>query len=356
LIISRYVTREIAWPFLVIVGLYCLIFVSYTTAVLLNEVAAGMLSATTVAKLVLIRLVIALEVLLPASLYFAVIFGLGRLHSDGEIIALMACGIGEMRLVAIVLRLSLVVAVAVACVSLVARPWAYQQRYLLLAEAEAAVQFDLDDLEQKHFHVGPGSNYAVFAETVDHESRTAGAVIVQIRKADAINVIVAERLAQPPGSAGPLTLLFGGGFLYQLDREGSRDVVGKFKELRLTLSEPEPELVGYKSKAESTLSLSGSSQPKDLAEFQWRLSTPVATFLIALLAVPLSRSGPRRGRFAKILVAVIAYAVFYNLMTFAKNLVQEGLAGAVPGLWWPLVPLALLLSLWFWRGSRVAHP
>jgi lipopolysaccharide export LptBFGC system permease protein LptF len=47
--------------------------------------------------------------------------------------------------------------------------------------------------------------------------------------------------------------------------------------------------------------------------------------------------------------------VFFNLMTFAKNLVQEGFVGAVPGLWWPLVLLGLLLSVLFWRPSRSVH-
>lgn len=352
MIITRYVAWEISRPFLIIVGLCVAIFASYTTAVFLNDVAAGLLPAATVAKLVLIKLLIAAEVLLPVSLYFAVVFGLGRLHSDSEIIVLSASGFGEARLVSIILRLSLVIAALVACVSWIARPWAYQQQYQLLAQAQTEI--DIEDLEAKQVFVGPGSDYAVFADTVDRLTRTAGEVIVQIRQAEAMRVIVAKRLFQPPPETGaPVVLFFEEGSLYQLDRAGSRDLVGKFKELRLTLAAPEPDIVGYKSKAQSTLSLSGSSQPKDLAEFQWRLCTPPATVLIALLAVPVSRSRPRRGRFGKVLTAVLAYAVFYNAMTFAKNLVQEGFIGAVPGLWWPLLFLGLLLSVLFWRPLRL---
>jgi lipopolysaccharide export system permease protein len=351
MIITRYVAWEISRPFLIVVGACAAIFASYTTAVFLNDVAAGLLPAATVAKLVLIKLLIATEVLLPVSLYFAVVFGLGRLHSDSEIIVLSASGFGEARLVSIILRYSLVIAVLVASISWIARPWAYQQQYQLLAQARTEI--DIADLEAKQIFVGPGSDYAVFADTVDHVTRTAGAVIVQIREAGAMRVVVAKRLFQPPAETGvPVVLVFEEGFLYRLDRAGRRDLVGKFNELRLTLAAPEPDIVGYKSKAQGTLALSGSSQPKDLAEFQWRLCTPTATVLIALLAVPVSRSSPRRGRFGKVLTAILAYAVFYNAMTFAKNLVQEGFVGAVPGLWWPLMLLGLLLLALFWRPWR----
>ena len=107
---------------------------------------------------------------------------------------------------------------------------------------------------------------------------------------------------------------------------------------------PSVEDLGYKSKTQSTLALSRSRNRKDLAEFQWRLSTPIATVLLALLAVPMSRSSPRHGRHGRTVLALVVYAVFYNLLSMAKNLVQEGVVGAVPGLWWPLVLVSLVLA------------
>jgi len=350
LIIKRYVTREISRPFLIIISVCGVIFASFTTAVILNEVAAGLIPAGTVAKLVFIRLVIALEILVPVSLYFGVVFGLGRLHADSEIVALSAGGIGESKLVGIILRFSLLIALVVACISLFARPWAYQQQYLL--RAQVAAEFDIGYLESRQLLVNPGSSYAIFAATVDHSTRTAGEVIVQIRKPNVMQIITAKRLFQPPREKGAAPVFtFEEGYVYELDTQGTNDVIGKFGSLNLILAPPEPIVIGYKSKAEGLLTLLETRHRKDLAELQWRLTTPAATVLIALLGVPLSRSGPRRGRFAKALAAVAAYAIFFNLMTFAKNLVQEGLVGAVPGLWWPLVLLGLLLAVLFRRPS-----
>jgi lipopolysaccharide export system permease protein len=78
----------------------------------------------------------------------------------------------------------------------------------------------------------------------------------------------------------------------------------------------------------------GSSRPGDVSELQWRLSTPVSTVLLSLLAIPLSRTAPRRGKYAKILVAVILYAVYYNLCLAAKTWVEHRVVPRVPGIWW----------------------
>lgn len=357
MIITRYVIREVSRPFLIITGIFVVIFTSYTAAVILNEVVAGLLPTVMVAKLVVIKVLIALEILLPVSLYFAIVLGLGRLYSDSEVIGLAACGIGELQLAAAVLRFSLWTALVVACLSLVVRPWAQQQRYLLLAEAAATAKLDIEVLAAKQFFVGSGANFAVFADKVDLPSRAALGVVVQIRRPDAMQVIVAERLHQPPREEeDSLLFWFENGALYRLDKEGSRDVISKFNTLRLNLAAPKLVLVGYKSKEQDTWALSGSKRPKDLAEFQWRFSLPPATLLLALLAVPLSRSRPRQGRFGKTLTAVGAFAALFTVMTFARNLVQEGFVGPMPGLWWPLVLAGLLLVVLFRKELRFGRP
>jgi len=111
--------------------------------------------------------------------------------------------------------------------------------------------------------------------------------------------------------------------------------VGAFS-LWLPVGEAKP--VGYKTKASSSLDLSYSSDATDVAEFQWRLSTPVSALLLALLAIPLSRGRPRQGRYARILVALVIYAVYFNVLDVVRTWVEQGKATYI---WW--VPAAMLL-------------
>ena len=363
MIITRYIAREIYRPFLTVVAILLVVFVTSSAAAVFNEVAAGLVAPDTVALLVLIKALIGLEVLLPVALYFSTIMGLVRLHTNGEMVALASCGISELAVVGTVLRLAAVVAALTACLSLYVRPWAYEQQYYLRTVAEA--EFDVEDLEAGRLFISPDSDYAVYADAVDREARTAHTVLVQIRREDELMLIQAEELHQPERDRWqPREFIFLRGESYRLDRAGSQDMALRFERLTWRLRPPEEPSVGYKSKMQSTADLSHSEARKDLAEYQWRLSTPPATLLLAMLAVPLSRARPRQGRAARLLVAILAFAVFYNLMSMAKNLVQEGMVGRLPGLWWPLALLALVvLALLagphlgpFGRPRRAARP
>ena len=112
-------------------------------------------------------------------------------------------------------------------------------------------------------------------------------------------------------------------------------------------------------KSATTASLARSDDSEEIAEFQWRLSTPLATVLLAMLGVPLSRSSPRRGKYAKVTLAVVIFAVYYNLSALAKKWVEKGVLDTIPGIWWVQLLLAglLLALLWkppltFFRRSR----
>jgi lipopolysaccharide export system permease protein len=94
-----------------------------------------------------------------------------------------------------------------------------------------------------------------------------------------------------------------------------------------------------------TAELLQSSDPRDRAELQWRISTPVMALILMLIAVPLARLRPRQGRFGRIGIAILVYFIYWQLMAAARTWVE---AGSVPewlGLWW-VHGVALALGLW----------
>lgn len=352
MIATRYIAREIYQPFLAVVTVLLVVFAVYTTAIVLNDVVAGALPAHVVLRLVLIKSLIALEVLLPVAFYFSAVIGLGRLHASSEMLALAACGMGEPRVLSTVLLPALAVALLSAALSVSVRPWAFQQLYVLRAVADA--EFDIEDLEAKQLFVSPDSRYAVYAVSVDHAARNAYDVVAQMRDGERLLVIEAESLHQPPHKIEETPVFeFSRGRAFRIDRRGTRDTTMDFGVLTVRLEAPEPPEIGYKIKMQSTAALSHATAGKGLAEFQWRLSTPVLTLLLAALSVPLSRAPPRRGRFLGLVIAMLAFALFYALLLSAKNLVHDQLVGPVPGLWWPIALLALtVLALFAWPWVR----
>src|SRR6202000_2196053 len=82
------------------------------------------------------------------------------------------------------------------------------------------------------------------------------------------------------------------------ERQGRRpDRVLNTKGMFLNPNNPITDPPEYSPVAASSMHLAFSRTAPDIAEFEWRLSTPLSTLLLGMLAVPLSRVQPRQGRY-----------------------------------------------------------
>jgi lipopolysaccharide export system permease protein len=345
LIIDRHISWEILRPFTTGLGLLVLVFIGFSAASQLSLAAEGKLDMLTAFKLIGLNTLITLEILLPSAFFFSVLSAIGRLYRDSEMRAFYAAGVSRARILEAVLKLSLVVAILTGLLSVLGRPWAFRTSYAL--ESQAAAQFDLKQMSADEFVNMGGSDYTFIASDIDLERGLHKGVFLQKNydKEGRTEVIVAESAAMPtlnPNQASRAT--FYNGYNYLLDKRKQRDLTLKFKELVVQLPNEEAE-EKYRRKAETTLNLSQSSDPKDVAEYQWRITTPLATILLALIAVPLARSAPRESRFRNFSIALLAYIALFAMVSVLRTFIEQGKLGAIPGLWTAYALQALLLVI-----------
>lgn len=356
MILTRYIVTEIVKPLGVICAVLSATFMAYISTRFLAEAAEGLLGATTVLALVGLRTVIALEVLLPITLFLSVIRALSRLHTDAEMIALTSAGVAPARVVRAVLGLALAVAAAVGVLSLLVRPWAWEQASRL--RALAASEIDIGRLEAGRFYEQQYGDHVVFAERFDREDRRLEGVFVHSEEDGAVRVISARRAALAVDGAGQRVLVAYDGRYYRLRLDAGGDRVASFGRAEVPLRDREVP-VEYRRKAAPTAALARAPTRMNLAELHWRLSLPAATVLLALLAVPLSRTSPRQGRNARFGVALLVYAAYYNVKALVKTLVEGGALAPVPGLLWVDAGLAVVAAVLLWpvlRGTRWTGP
>ena len=344
LIIDRHISSEIIRPFCLGLGLLVLIFVGYSAARQLSMAAEGQLSMLTALKLIGFNTLITLEVLMPSAFFFSVLSAIGKLYRDSEMSALYAAGVSRSRILRAVFKLALVIAVLTGLISIVGRPWAYATSYKL--EAEAAAQYDLKQLKTGEFINVDGADYTFMAQGVDlergvHQGVFLQKVHVEQRRTE---IIVAEEAVMPMLNPGEgLKATFYNGYNYLLDRNGRRDITLEFKELEVRLPNGEAR-ESYRRKAETTRNLARSDAPKDIAEYQWRITTPLATILLALIAVPLARSAPRESRFRNFAIALLVYIGLFALVSVLRTLLEQDRLPAMPGLWSAYVLQAIVLA------------
>lgn len=338
-IIDHYLIREVSQPLVVIFTALVVIFITFSLSRFLVAADAGLLQPGEVARLTLLKSIISLDVLLPLSLFLGVMTGLGRLYTDSEIYAMRASGISEASLLRPLMRLALMLAIVVALLSTLARPWAYAQSFAIKAMAEATAE--TGRIREARFYDFGKNDRTVFIEHIAENGRDLDGIFIRTRKGDDLQVITAakgefEYFFKPMFHRLKLT---DARILKKV--QDSTDLSGQFGSFTLYLPAKSPKPPGYKVKSASTNELRQSSDPVDRAEFQWRLSTPVSALLLALAAIPLSRSRPRQGRYAKMLVALGIYAVYFNLLDVSRSWVEQGSSTYI---WWVPGLLALVVA------------
>lgn len=344
MIIDRHISWQIIRPFCTGLGLLIMIFIGFSAARQLTMAAEGQLDMVTAFQLIGLNTLITLEILVPSAFFFSVLSAIGMLYRDSEMNALYAAGVSRARILEAVLKLALVVALITGLISMVGRPWAFRTSYAL--ESKAAAQFDLKKMAAGEFVNMDGSDYTFMAKGVDLDKGLHEGVFLQKRHAGVgrIEVIVAEKAAMPTLNPGQgLQATFYNGRNYLLDNRKKQDVIMTFKEMVVRLPNSEAQ-ERYRRKAETTANLSLSSDPKDIAEYQWRITTPLATILLALIAVPLARSAPRESRFRNFSIALLVYISLFSMVTVLRTFIEQGKLGPMPGLWIAYFLQAMLLA------------
>ncbi|MBI1731819.1 MAG: LPS export ABC transporter permease LptF [Gammaproteobacteria bacterium] len=348
--IERYIIAEVLKPFLAVLGILLALFACFSVGRYLAAAVTETLGIIALARLVLLKTMIASEVLVPVALYFSVIMGLGRLYRDREIVALRAAGVGPGAIIRAILILAVPVSILVGCLSVAARPWAYAESYLL--DAEARAEFSPARVQAGKFYGSEESGRVLYAQRKDPDTLEMQEVFLFRRGAQASTVVNARRAEHHENPAtGKSQLHLFEGQLYRLPRDRGADQVTEFDDLVFNLTQPDA-AIGYRRKAAATATLLASAAPAEIAEWQWRLSRPLATLLLVLVAVPLSRATPGQGRHERSIVAALVFAVYYNLSGLAQSWVEQGVVGAIPGVWW-LHGLMAAGVIWILRAGTV---
>jgi len=340
--------REISRSMLAVGAVLIAIFASYDAASYLADAVSGLLPSSFILLFLALKTGIALEVLLPTTLYVAVVVSLGRMYRDCEMIALESCGVGMRHVFKPVFYFSFVVAVVVAVISLYVRPWSYEKIYRLKAQARS--NFDISQMKGGQFYEIEYANLVIFAEKVKPSKNRGEQVFVSIQDEEKQKVIFAQRAYQRTVElSGKQLLLLINGHMYEFTPDGQESKITEFQKASYIISPKNDLAQRYRRKAASTQHLASSDSLEDIAEFQWRLSTPLSAVLLGLLGALLSHTSPRQGKYAKVMLAVVVFAVYYNISVVAKNWVEKGAVAPFPGIWWVQVLLALVIIVLAWR-------
>jgi lipopolysaccharide export system permease protein len=89
--------------------------------------------------------------------------------------------------------------------------------------------------------------------------------------------------------------------------------------------------------------------PRNLSELEWRLGLPISAMILALLAIPLSYVNPRAGRSLNLVLAIVLYMLYSNMISVTNAWVGQGKLSPGIGLWGIHALMLTITALMFYR-------
>lgn len=319
-------------------------------AELLGDLADGKVLVSTLIELLLLRLPEAIVLVAPLALVVGLLMGLGEMAQAEEFSVMRSAGLAPGRLVRVLIGVALAWAVGLLVVGGWIAPWAERQS-AAIAERMA------DDLlvasvQPGQFQTLAGGRLTVYMREADLTTGRLSGVFVHFEHQGEIEVVAAEsgRLHRRGATGERVLSLYDGVHIGHVGGGSGlpmRRIEFERNDILLPLGDrreiDDPERRRYLP------ALMLDSDTPARMELQRRLVPPIASLVLALLALPITLSGVRAKRFGVVLVAVVIYLVYTNI---ANLLLLRSDPGHWPGIWSlhvMVLALALAAATAWWR-------
>jgi lipopolysaccharide export system permease protein len=351
-ILQKYILREWFWTSLAVSIVLMIVLLGAYLGDMLNDIADGRMPAGLMSMQLLLHMPETLGNILPLAGFVAVMWGLGRLYRDQEMAVMRSSGFGWKQLLTPLLSLVIPLAVLLLVLGLSIAPKTARMAEQQLEQAfrSAAVW----GLQAGKFHVFRHGDLVIYAEAIEDDGSTLRNIFIEQRQKGREQIWVAQKGRYTVDSdTGDRYLILEVGKVVDI-APGQLDLrVLNFARNDLRLPEPEfrkQKKAKVNSKSSAELLSDGSDE--SIAEFQWRLSPAITVIVLGLLAIPLAHSEPREGRGTRIVLGILVYLLYGNLLYLCRSWVAEGILPTYIGIWWVHIVFLTISFVWIRQQGR----
>ncbi|MGB7481083.1 MAG: LPS export ABC transporter permease LptF [Burkholderiaceae bacterium] len=316
---------------------------------ILGQAAGGLVASQDVLALIGFQALNYMPILLILTGFISVLLVITRSYQDSEMVVWFASGLSLTAWIRPVLGFGLPIIALTAILSFVATPWANQQ------SAEFRERFekreDVAKISPGKFQESGSSDRIFFVEGLSGDASRVRNVFVNTFQPGRASVVVAREGMVEIDANGDKFLILDKGRRY----EGAPDQPGfrimEFERYAVLVAQQAGKVIGDTSaRSLPTAALLKNPTGFNMGELLWRLALPLMALVLMLLAIPLGFVNPRAGRSANLLVALLLFVTYSNMVSVLQAAVaQQRLSFALA--WWPthLLTLAIVLLLFLWR-------
>ena len=316
---------------------------------LLGQAASGSITSTGVVALLGFSMINYLPILLSLTLFISVLMALTRSYHDSEMVVWFSCGVGLNQWIRPVLVFAAPLVFTIALLSVALSPWAVTKSEELRRQMDN--RDDVAAISPGVFRESRQAERVYFVEEVSGSANLVANVFVSSIQSEKQGVMVAARGFQETAENGDHFLVLQNGRRYEGEPGTADYKIYEFERYAMRIETKETR--GPRApttKTAPTLDLLRDRIPANLAELSWRIGLPASALILSLLAIPLSFVNPRAGRSMNLLLALLIYMAYNNLLSIAQaSIAQSRISFAVGVLGVHAAMLVILAALFYRR-------
>jgi lipopolysaccharide export system permease protein len=350
LIFQRSLIREFSLIAIAVVGVLIAIMLTRLMISLLGKAAIGDVIPEAVIGLIAFGILNYLPVLLGIAVFAAVLLALTRSYRDSEMTVWFTSGLSLAAWIRPVLQFAVPVALVCGLLSLVVTPWSLAQsaEYVRLL----ASRDEVSSVSPGVFRESRNSDRVFFVDKLTERDNVVNNVFVQSTQNNRMGVMVAKSGYVETAENGDRFVVLLKGRRYE-GTPGALDFrIVDFERYSLRIEPREAARQAPSPRSLSTFELLAERRPEQIAELHWRLALPLAVLIMGLFAIPLAFVNPRSGRSWNLMMAVLVYAVYTNMLNFFQGWTSQGKIPGWLGMWPVHIGMVLILV---WLFSRQVY-
>jgi lipopolysaccharide export system permease protein len=298
---------------------------------LLGDAVSGLVAVDGVMVLLGFSAMNYLPVVISISLFISILLTLSRCYRDSEMVVWFCSGIGLTRWIRPVLWYAVPIVSLIALLSLDLSPWALRKADEFRSKLES--RDDVTAATPGMFRESKQTGRVYFIENVSPGANRVGNIFVQSEQNGRIGTMAAQQGVQETLPNGERFLVLFNGTRYE-GTPGQRDYrIVEFERYSMRIDDVPAKQAEPQVHSMSTPELWRSHSSWDISELEWRIGLPLSAAVLALLAIPLSYVNPRAGRSLNIILAIVLYALYNNMISVTNTWVGQGKISAGVGLW-----------------------
>jgi len=291
-----------------------------------------------------------LHSLLTLSLYIAMVSTVSRMYAASEMVIWQSSGQSVLSLLTPTFKFAWPWLIAITALSLMAWPWSNMQIREMRERFEK--RGDLERIKPGQFQESADGKRVFYIDNSSISQKTGNRIFIVSNENNTQSIVTAQSGVIETRDQNRFFILSNGQRI-EIKPEKNEFKLIEFETHSSKIDSIPVQLSSANAQTTQPLGLLAEPTNVNLAELGWRIGMAIAAFNLVILAIAIPFINPRSGRSGSLIVTVISFFTYYNMVNMSRNWIGTGLISLTNMLITLHLPVFLMaISILYWRQQQ----